>query len=109
MNSRILSCNIRGCRRFSLPRWVPPKEDLDDPGKVIKRFENAINQAAREQVFGSKTPSRALKTITGEQAWREYGLSSSDLNRIVPCVIKMGVVFDSSGITKLFNKFEVGC
>lgn len=102
--SRFFLC--RGCRCSSLPQWVPPKEDQNDPGNVIKRFEHPAKQAAREAVFGSKTPSRALKTITGEQAWREYGLSSSDLSRL-PYTTKMGVVFDSSGVTKLFNKFEV--
>lgn len=96
----------RGCRNFNLPRWVPPKDDYSDPGNIIKRFENQANQEAREMVFGSKTPARALKTITAEQAWRTYGLSSRELGLLVPS-IKMGVVFDSSDITKLFNKFEV--
>jgi len=100
--------NFRNVRQFNLPRWAPlnSKEDQNDPKNIIKRFEHPIKQAARESVFGSKTPSRALKTITGEHAWREYGLTSSDLHHL-PSTKKMGVVFDSSGVTKLFNKFEV--
>lgn len=61
-------------------------------------------QAARARAFGFS--NEALKTITGEQAWREYGLTSSDV-RHLPCMHRLGVVFDSSDVTRLYNKFEV--
>ena len=44
--------------------------------------------------------------MTGEQAWRDYGLSASDLKGL-PSMHRLGVVFDSSSVTRLFNKFEV--
>ena len=39
-------------------------------------------------------------------AWREFGLSASDL-RELPSMHRLGVVFDSSSVTRLFNKFEL--
>ncbi len=53
-----------------IPPWVSAdrKNDFEqnDPLNVLKRFEK--NRSARSSVFGS---TKALKTISGEQAWRE--------------------------------------
>ena len=76
----------------------------NDPAKILKRFESPVRQRLRLQAFGQG--SSALKTITGEQAWRDYGLSASDLAGL-PSMHRLGVVFDSSSVTRLFNKFEV--
>jgi len=94
---------------FNLPRWGTPgnwheqRQEDNDPKNILKRFENPAAMAVRAKVFG---PSYSLKTMTGEDAWREFGLSASNLAGL-PSMERLGVVHDSSSITRLYNKFEV--
>ena len=91
---------------FNLPRWGTPgnwheqRQEDNDPKNILKRFENPAAMAVRAKVFG---PSYSLKTMTGEDAWREFGLSASNLAGL-PSMERLGVVHDSSSITRLYNK-----
>jgi hypothetical protein len=81
-------------------RWALSEDHVGVGTKILKRFEHPTKQSARIRAFGS---TKALKTITGEQAWREYGLSGPDLHALPYTVVFHGMV----GVeTRLFYKFE---
>ena len=73
---------------------------------VVKRYDDPVKRALRREAFGNQSHAQALKTITEEQAWRDYGLTASDRTAL-PSMHRLGVVFDSSDVTVFFNKFEV--
>jgi hypothetical protein len=110
------SCSIPNDKRkagdedFMLPRWVVPENSIEDPifqrqeendpKNILRRFENPERRSIRARVFGT---GYSLKTMTGEDAWRNFGLSPSDLARL-PSMNRLGVVHDSSSVTRLYNK-----
>ena len=57
-------------------------------GEMIRRWENPEKRARRLEVFGGGV--RELKVISGEEAWREYGLSVSHLSKLPFIVRQVG-------------------
>ena len=48
-----------------------------------------------------------LKVISGEEAWREFGLSVSHLSKL-PFIVRQGVTHHSpTAVTRLFTRFDV--
>jgi len=115
LNQGIRSFGNEKKGNFNLPRWGQPenlqevkvfRQDEDfDPKNILKRFEHPERAAVRTRVFGKSSSS--LKTMTGEDAWREFGLSASELLKL-PSMKRLGVVHDSSSVTRRFNKVTVG-